>query len=93
MKHPKQQTIIILFVMALAAFIFLNTRHFEVKTPKSPKTELKKPNDFPAERNIHSGKVLQDGIRLIRRIFDASLDFEPMRTGAVQQEEEQPANI
>ncbi len=93
MKHPRQQTIIILFVMALAAFVFLNTRHFDIKTSETPKKELVKPNDLPREKNIHSGKLLQDGIQLIRRIFDASLDFEPMRTGAIPQEENQPVNI
>lgn len=70
-----------LIIMSLTAFVFLNTRHFEMKAskmPNLPEMSLQKtgtPESFQPTKNIGSGELLQDAVKLIHDLLEASLDF------------------
>ena len=80
--RPSKRHIIILFILSLAAFIFLNTRHVEREVPEKPRQEIAPPESLQSNKNIGSGELLRDAIELIRDVLEASLDFNAtVRTG------------
>lgn len=67
--------------MSLTAFVFLNTRNFDMEAPEMPKIpevswqKIIPEKGIQTERNIGSGEIFEDVGKLIRDLLEASFDF------------------